>query len=118
MPPSWTIYHNARCSKSRAALAILEQAGIQPRIVEYLKDTPTASALDALFRKLGREPQAVMRFGEAIAKALGLHANDVRSRAEWIQLIVEHPILLERPIVVHGDAARVGRPPENVKELL
>lgn len=118
MPSSWTIYHNPRCSKSRAALQILHDAGIEPTVVEYLKDTPTAAELDAAFRKLGCEPQAAMRFGESVAKELGLHPGDARSRAEWIRLIVEHPILLERPIVIHGSAARVGRPPERVRELL
>ncbi|TAM12803.1 MAG: arsenate reductase (glutaredoxin) [Nevskiaceae bacterium] len=118
MPSSWTIYHNPRCSKSRATLAILHDAGIQPAVVEYLKDTPTAAELDATFRKLGCEPPVAMRFGEPAAKELGLHASDVRPRAEWLRLIVEHPILLERPIVIHGDTARIGRPPERVKELL
>lgn len=115
---SWTIYHNPRCSKSRATLALLNEAGVEPDIIEYLKDTPTAAELDALFRKLGREPQTVMRFGEGVAKELGLHKDDERSRDEWIRLIVEHPILLERPIVVRGAQARLGRPPETVRELL
>ncbi|HEU0198480.1 MAG TPA: arsenate reductase (glutaredoxin) [Nevskiaceae bacterium] len=114
----WTIYHNPRCSKSRAAKAILDAAGIDARVVEYLKDPPTAAELDRIFTQLGCEPQAVMRFGESVAKELGLHASDVRSRAEWLDLIVTHPILLERPIVVHGNQARLGRPPEAVNELL
>ncbi|HEX7381031.1 MAG TPA: arsenate reductase (glutaredoxin) [Nevskiaceae bacterium] len=114
----WTIYHNPRCSKSRQTLALLREAGVQPRIVEYLETPPTATELDAILRKLGREPEAVIRFGESVAKELGLHKTDRRERAEWIQLIVEHPILLERPIVVHGDDAQLGRPPEAVRELL
>lgn len=117
MSEQWTIYHNPRCSKSRATLAILEAAGVEPHVVEYLQDTPTATELDVIFKKLGREPQSVMRFGETVAKELGLHKDDARPRDEWIRLIVEHPILLERPIVVHGAQARLGRPPEAVKEL-
>lgn len=115
---SWTIYHNPRCSKSRQTLALLHEAGVEPRVVEYLKDRPTAAELDAVFRKLGREPQTVVRFGEDVARELGLGKDDRRSREEWIRLIVEHPILLERPIVVHGGEARLGRPPEAVRELL
>lgn len=118
MTKPWVIYHNPRCSKSRATMGILEGAGVAPQVVEYLKTPPSAAELDAIFTKLGCEPQAVMRFGENAAKALGISKNDERSRQAWIQLIVDNPILLERPIVVHGDAARVGRPPEAVRELL
>ncbi|MDN5874722.1 MAG: arsenate reductase (glutaredoxin) [Sinobacteraceae bacterium] len=118
MADQWIIYHNPRCSKSRATMAILEEAGVEPQVVEYLKQAPTAVELEGLFKKLGREPQTVMRFGESVARALGLSKNDQRSRQEWIQLIVDNPILLERPIVVRGDQARLGRPPETVRELL
>ncbi len=114
---NWTIYHNPRCSKSRQTLALLQEAGIEPQQVEYLKAPPTAAELDALCRKLGVEPPAVMRFGESVAKDLGLSKADSRSRAEWLELIAANPILLERPIVVHGIHARLGRPPETVREL-
>lgn len=112
------IYHNPRCSKSRETLALLTDAGIEPEIVEYLKTPPTAAELDALCRKLGLEPQALLRFKEAEAKALGLSAKDARPRAEWLRLLAEHPVLIERPIVVRGAQARLGRPPEAVRELL
>lgn len=114
----WTIYHNPRCSKSRQTLALLQDAGVQPRVVEYLKTPPTAAQLDAILRKLGRAPETVIRFGESVARELGLHKTDQRERGEWIRLIAEHPILLERPVVVHGDQARLGRPPEAVRDLL
>lgn len=114
---SWTIYHNPRCSKSRQTMALLQEQGIEPRVVEYLKDAPSVAELDALFKKLDREPQTAMRFGESVARELGLSKQDQRSRAEWLALIAEHPILLERPIVVHGAQARLGRPPETVREL-
>lgn len=114
---SWTIYHNPRCSKSRQTLALLQEAGIEPTVIEYLKTAPTAAELDAVFRKLGLEPPAVMRFGEEVAKALGLRKDDERSREQWLSLIVDNPVLLERPIVVHGKTARIGRPPEAVREL-
>lgn len=118
MADKWIIYHNPRCSKSRATMGILEEAGIEPQVVEYLKQAPTTAELDGLFKKLGREPQTVIRFGESVAKDLGISKNDQRSRKEWIKLIADNPILLERPIVVRGDQARLGRPPEAVRELL
>lgn len=114
---SWKIYHNPRCSKSRQALGLLQEAGIDPQVIEYLKTPPGVDELDAILDKLGVEPPAVMRFGEDIAKQLRLAKTDRRSRAEWLTLIAEHPILLQRPIVVHGTQARLGRPPEAVREL-
>lgn len=115
---SWTIYHNPRCSKSRQTLALLQAAGIEPTVVEYLKTPPDFKTLDTVFRALGVEPPEAMRFGEDVARQLGLQNTDARSRAEWLMLIVEHPVLLERPIVVHGARARLGRPPDAVRELL
>jgi len=113
----WKIYHNPRCSKSRQTLGLLQEAGIDPQVIEYLKTPPGVDELNAILDKLGVEPPAVMRFEEAIAKQLGLAKTDSRSRAEWLTLIAEHPILLQRPIVVHGTQARLGRPPEAVREL-
>lgn len=114
---NWTIYHNPRCSKSRQTLALLQDAGIEPQVIEYLKTPPSADELDAILNKLGVEPPAVIRFGEDIAKQLGIAKTDTRSHAEWLALIAEHPVLLERPIVVHGAQARLGRPPVAVREL-
>lgn len=111
-----TIYHNPRCSKSREALALLQQHGVEPRIIEYLKTPPTAAELEALLRALGMKPADLVRTGEEVFKA-EFKQRDL-SDAEWIEALVEHPILIERPIVVRGAKAVVGRPPEKVLELL
>lgn len=111
------IYHNPRCGKSRQTLALIEDAGIEPEIIEYLKTPPTAEELDAILKKLKLEPQQLMRKGEAIYKELKLAEREL-SRDEAIAVMLEHPKLIERPIVVQGRKAVLGRPPENVKELL
>lgn len=111
------IYHNPRCGKSRQTLTLIEQAGIEPEIIEYLKTPPTAEELDAILKKLKLEPQELMRKGEAIYKELKLAEREL-SRDEAITVMLEHPKLIERPIVVQGRKAVLGRPPENVKELL
>ena len=111
------IYHNPRCGKSRQTLALIEDAGIEPEIIEYLKTPPTAEELDAILKKLKLEPQQLMRKGEAIYKELKLAEREL-SRDEAIAVMLEHPNLIERPIVVQGRKAVLGRPPENVKELL
>ncbi len=115
---TFTIYHNPRCGKSRDALKRLEEAGATVTIVEYLKTPLDEKALDGLCRKLAVEPQSIIRFKEAIAQELHLSAGDLRSRADWLKLIATHPILMERPIVVCGAKAVVGRPPEAVQTLL
>jgi arsenate reductase len=116
-----TFYHNPRCGKSRAALALLEERGAKPRVVRYLETPPDAATLDRILTALGREPRDLMRKQEEPYKALGLDAPD-RSRQELIQAMVEHPILIERPILVAGSGAGikavVGRPPEAVLDLL
>lgn len=112
-----TIYHNPRCSKSRQTLALLEGRGIEPTVVRYLETPPSAKELDAICRKLGKEPQAIVRRKEARFKELGLGDGE-RSRQAWLQVLSENPILIERPIVVVGDEAALGRPPEDVLALL
>ena len=112
------IYLNPRCSKCRITMDLLAQNGVEPVVVEYLETPPPAAELGEVFAKLGKQPQQMIRFKEAIAQELGLSADDNRSSDEWLQLISENPSLLERPIVVSGDRAVVGRPPENVLELL
>lgn len=112
-----TIYHNPRCSKSRATLKILEEKGIEPTIIEYLKTPPDASLLDSFLGKLGMEPRQLMRKGEAPYKELGL-ANKAKDRAALIDAMVANPILIERPIVVNGEKVALGRPPENVLGIL
>jgi arsenate reductase len=111
------IYHNPRCGKSRQTLALIREAGIEPQVVEYLETPPTAAELDKLLKLLGMEPQQLMRTGEAVYKELGL-AQQKLSRTEAIRILAEHPILIERPIVVRGKRAVLGRPPENVQALL
>lgn len=111
-----TIYHNPRCTKSRATLALLQERGIEPRIIEYLKNPPTESELTRIVSLLGIEPQQLVRKGEDTYKTN--YADKELSDAEWIKAMVEHPILIERPIVVKDDRAALGRPPENVLELL
>ena len=112
-----TIYHNPRCSKSRETLALLQGRGIEPKVVEYLTDTPDAKTLDGLLKKLKLEPRDLMRRKEAPYKELGLDDPDL-SRQALIDAMVEHPILIERPIVVNGAQAALGRPPEKVLEIL
>ena len=112
-----TIYHNPRCSKSRETLALLRDRGIEPTVVEYLIDTPDAATLDALLKKLKLEPRDLMRRKEAPYRELGLD-DPALSRQALIKAMVEHPILIERPIVVKGARAALGRPPEQVLEIL
>ena len=111
-----TILHNPRCSKSRAALALLEERGLKPRIVEYLKDTQTAGELAAIVKKLGIAPEALVRKGEDVYKSK--YAGRRLSDAEWIAAMVADPILIERPIVIAGPKAVIGRPPARVLELV
>jgi arsenate reductase len=112
----FTIFHNPRCSKSRAALAILEGKGIQPRVIEYLKETPTAAQLREVIRKLGVKAEELVRKNEEVYKTK--YAGKTLSDAQWIDAMVKDPILIERPIVIRGERAVVGRPPENVEKLL
>ena len=110
------IYHNPRCSKSRQTLALLQERDIEPVIIEYLKTPPTESELDELLIKLGKEPLELIRKGEEEFKE---HFQDRElNRAETIALMVAHPKVIERPIVINGDKAAIGRPPESVLKIL
>jgi arsenate reductase len=111
-----TIYHNPKCSKSRATLDLVKQHVDEPKIVRYLETPPTAKELEALVTKLGIEPEQLVRKGEEIYKTE--YAGKKLTRAQWIEAMVRHPILIERPIVVSGERAVIGRPPENVRILL
>jgi len=113
---SVTIYHNPRCSKSRATLALLNERGIKAEIVEYLQTPPSKAELNRILNMLGKSPEALMRRGEDEYKAY-ISGKDL-GHAEAIALMVAHPKLIERPIVVHGDKAAIGRPPESVLEIL
>ena len=112
-----TIFHNPRCSKSRQTLALLEAHGLQPRVVEYLKSPPDRATLAALLRKLGIPARELIRRNEPEFAALGLDGPDVSDDA-LLDAMASHPKLIERPIVVAGRQARIGRPPEAVLEIL
>lgn len=109
--------HNPRCSKSREALSLLEARGIEPELVDYLGNPLDAEGLRSLIAKLGIAPRQLLRSGEAIYKELGLDDASLDDDA-LIAAMVEHPILIERPIFEREDRAVVGRPPERVLELL
>lgn len=111
------IYHNPRCSKSRQTLALIEDAGIEPTIVNYLEVSLTEADIRDLLNKLNLEARAIIRRGEEAYKELDL-SNSNLSEQQLIAAIAKHPKLLERPIVVKGNEAIIGRPPENVLELL
>lgn len=113
---AFKIYHNPRCSKSRATLALLEENGIKPEVIEYLKHPPSAAELKAILSSLQMKPEQLVRRGEDVFKTT--YAGKTLTDAQWIEALLEHPILLERPIVVTGDRAVLGRPPENVLQLL
>lgn len=112
-----TIYHNPRCSKSRETLALLEEQGIEPTIVEYLSDTPDVATLASLVKKLGIKPADLLRKKEAEYKELGL-ADKLDDDDAILKAMAAHPKLIERPIVVKGSKAALGRPPESVKAIL
>jgi len=112
-----TLYHNPRCSKSRSALELLEGRGLTPTIIRYLETPPTAAELQDVLNKLGIAPRQLLRTGEDEYKQLNL-ANPDLSDEQLIEAMVAHPPLIERPILVAGDRATVGRPPEKVLEIL
>ena len=110
------IYHNPRCRKSRETLEIIRGAGIEPEIVEYLKTPPSRQELKEILHMLGVPAEKIIRKNEEIFKQNfkgAKHADD-----EWVDILVKHPKLIERPIVVRGKKAVLGRPPENVESLL
>lgn len=111
-----TIYHNNRCSKSRCALELLREQGIEPTIVEYMKEVPNREEMKKILMKLHLRPQDILRTGEELykSKLKTLKLND----EEWITIMLENPQLIERPIVVKGNKAIVARPAEKILELL
>ena len=111
------IYHNPRCSKSRQTLALLQEKGIEPAIVEYLKETPSAAEIKTVLNKLGISARELLRTKEDAYKEHNL-ADQSLSDDAIIAAMIASPKLIERPIVIKGDAARIGRPPEQVLEIL
>ncbi|MCG3166068.1 MAG: putative protein YfgD [Bacteroidia bacterium] len=110
------IYHNPRCTKSRETLALLEKKKVKPEVVEYLKTPPSATELKALLKKLGLSVQEIIRKKEPLF--IEKFKDKKLSDEKWITVLVKNPVLIERPIVVKGNKAVIGRPPENVFTLL
>ncbi|MEN5116910.1 arsenate reductase (glutaredoxin) [Luteimonas sp. TWI662] len=117
MTDSFVLYHNPRCSKSRAALELLQARGIAPQVVLYLETPPDAAALRDLLQRLDLAPRALLRTGEAVYSELGL-ADPVLDDEAIIAAMAAHPRLIERPILLHGTRAVVGRPTERLLDLL
>jgi len=113
----YTIYHNPRCSKSRQTLALLNENGIEPEIVLYLETPPTSDEISALLNKLNISARDLLRKGEEAYKALNLKKADLADDV-LLNAMAEHPKLIERPIVIKGEQAVLGRPPENVLDLI
>lgn len=109
------IYHNPECSKCRQTLDLVRARGVEPEIVEYLENPPDERTLEQLLSKLGIEPEELVRKKEDLYEELNLEQAD---RRELIAAMVENPVLIERPIVVKGEKATLGRPPENVLNIL
>lgn len=116
MRETLTIYHNPACSKSRETLALIRASGHEPQIVEYLKNPPSEAELTAIVRKLGIKPLELIRRNEQVFK--DKYAGKTLTDKEWIKAMMKDPILIQRPIVVRGDAAAIGRPPQDVERLL
>ncbi len=114
---SITIYHNPRCSKSRETLKLLQEKGIEPEIREYLKEIPSADELRAILARLGIGARDLLRKKEAEYKEAGLDDQSLSDDA-IIDAMTRFPKLIERPIVINGDRARIGRPPESVLEII
>lgn len=110
------IWHNPRCSKSRQTLALLEARGIQPKVVKYLKAPPSRQELEFVLDKLDIGPRELMRTGESIYKDLNL--KEIDDDELLLHALLEHPKLIERPVVIRGEDVAIGRPPENVLDIL
>jgi arsenate reductase len=110
------IYHNNRCTKSRCALELIEKKTKKFRVIEYLKDPPSEKELKSILKKLGMKAEEIIRKKEPlfITKFKGKNFTE----AQWIKVLAKHPILIERPIVVKGNKAVIGRPTENINQLL
>ena len=114
---SVTIFHNPRCSKSRQTLSLVQEKNIDINIVEYLKTPPDISQLKQILKKLGYEPRQLMRKSEQIYKDLDL-GNENKTAEDLVIAMAQNPILIERPIVLSGEKAAIGRPPESVLNIL
>ena len=114
---SVTIFHNPRCSKSRQTLSLIQEKNIDINIIEYLKTPPGISQLKQVLKQLGYEPRQLMRKSEQIYKDLDL-GNENKTAEDLVIAMTQNPILIERPIVLSGEKAAIGRPPESVLNIL
>jgi arsenate reductase len=113
------IYYNPRCSKSRESLRLLKENGLNPVVINYLETPITTAELKHLCHLLNRKPWQMVRFKEDIAREMNLAASDKRTADEWFRLIIEQPILMERPVIVVDDKKAVlGRPPQNILAII
>ena len=111
-------YHNPRCRKSRETLQLVEEKNVDFELVEYLKDPPTREQLKNILDGLGKKPLEIMRTQEKVFKELNLSKKDLKSNDEWIDIMIKNPILIERPIFIYKNKVALGRPPENVLDIL
>ncbi len=111
-----TIYHNTRCSKSREACSILDNKNVKFETIEYLKTPPSQTKIKELLKMLGSKAEGIVRKSEPLFKEK--FAGKKLTEAQWIKALSENPILIERPIIVKGNKAIIGRPPEKILELL
>ncbi|HET8859224.1 arsenate reductase (glutaredoxin) [Marivirga sp.] len=109
-------YHNPKCGKSREALKLLQEKGIEPQIIEYLKEIPSHAELDDVIRKLNISAEELLRKNESIFKEM--YKGKKLSQSQWIEAMIAEPKLIERPIFINGNKAVVGRPPEKVLEII
>jgi len=107
-------YHNPRCRKSRETLKLVEEKNVVFDLVEYLKDPPSKKQLKFILDSLGKKPLEIIRTQEKVFKELGLSKKDIRSDDEWLHIMTDNPILIERPIFIYQNKVVLGRPPENV----
>jgi arsenate reductase len=114
---SMTVYHNPSCSKSRGALEILREQGTDVEVIEYLREPPTRAVLERILGAISDPPEALVRKDKRF-KELGLDASDYTTKAAVVDLLLEHPELMERPVVFRGDRAVIARPSERVSELM
>lgn len=113
-----TIFHNPRCSKSRQALALLEERGVPHAVVDYQKTPPDRATLESILARLEEPPAALVRAGDAAFTELGLDETSLSSPNAVVDLLTRHPELMQRPVLTRGDRAVIGRPTERVGELL
>ena len=111
-----TLYYNPRCSKCREALCVLEEKGIEPEIIEYLKTPPTEKQLTDILKKLGLKAEDLLRKKEPLF--IEKYKNKKLSNAEWVKVMCKNPVFIERPIAIEGNKAVIGRPAERVIEIL